>query len=495
MIKAKRYHPLLMLFDVWQLLKNIFFVFIFLFVLKARSQSAFITYGRILFFIVLGAALIYIILRWFTHKYKLDDRSFYLYKGIFNKSEQTIPFSKIQNVNRHTSVFHRLFRMTSISFETGMSGEESAVAFEVISELEARGMEEYMASAVRDDPMTLPSSEIAVEKIGSNRTIHFQPEKKDVLKASFTSLSFLVFVPFLASFYFKVDEIFDVEEKTEGIFSSIIDSWWIITTIVIVLILVSVAFGIVRTFLKYGKYKISSDQDRIYITKGVIDETAFSIAKERVQAIEINQSIMKRILGLAEVKLTSAGSLSLGEDKLEINSLYPFLPTKRAYEMVTELLPAYRVTNEMKRLPRTSFWLGLFNLSWIWIIATVVLFYFKPDILGVEQAWWIISAAMLVTIAVLKWLDYLHSEYILNDHFIQLKRGSLTTTLFLSKRDKVIEVKVTRNIFQKWLGLASIETANRAKPVKHNRITNVPVEFAASFYKWYMGRRNEIEIE
>ncbi|MFF2448825.1 PH domain-containing protein [Neobacillus sp. NPDC058068] len=495
MIPAKRYHPLLMLFDLWSVLKNNFFIFIFLFVIKARSQSPFILYGRILFFIVFGVAFIYIILKWFTHKYELDGRSFHLYKGIFNKSERTIPFSKIQNVNRHTSLFHRLFKVTSISFETGMTGEEAAVKFEVVSQLESLRMEQHITSEVNDNAMNLSPSEIAVKKVDSIRIIHFKPMKKDILKASFTSLSFLVFIPFLLSIYSKIDEILHLEKETEGIFFYIISSWWIVTTIVVVLIMASVAFGIARAFIKYGKYEISSDQNRIYITKGVIDETAFSIAKEKVQAIEIKQSILKRLLGLAEVKLTSAGSLSFGEETLEINSLYPFLPVQRAYEMVSEILPTYEVTPKMKRLPKKSLWVRLFSPSWIWVIATAVLFYFRPAVLGVGQAWWILSAALLLIIIVIRWLDFIHTKYILNDRFIQHKTGSLTTSLFVSKREKVIEVKVTRSIFQKWLGLASIETINRAKPIQHNGIEDVPVEFADSFYKWYMGRRNEIEIE
>ncbi|CAH2714549.1 hypothetical protein BACCIP111895_01721 [Neobacillus rhizosphaerae] len=495
MTKVKRYHPLLMLFDLWQLLKNIFFIFIFLFIIKAGSQSLFITYGRLLFFIVCGVSFIYIILKWVTHKYGLDDRCFYLYKGILCKSERTIPFSKIQNVNRHTSLFHRMFNVTSISFETGMTGEDAAVKYEVVSKKEAERMEEFIASAVHEEAMNLSLLEMAVEKVDSNRVIHFKPMKKDILKASFTSLSFLLFIPLLLSFYSKVDDIFHVVEQTKGIFFSIIGSWWIVTTIVIVLIMASVGFGIARTFLKYGKYEISSDQDRIYITKGVLDETAFSIAKEKVQAIEIKQSILKRLLGFAEVKLTSAGSLSLGEEKLEINSLYPFLPDGRAYDMISEILPAYEVTQKMNRLPKKSLWFRVFSPSWIWMISSAALFYFKPAVLGIEQAWWIISAALLMVVVAARWLDFLHTQYILNDRFIQFKKGSLTTSLFVSKRDKVIEVKVTRNIFQKWLGLASIETINRAKPIQHNEIVDVPVDFAVSFYKWYMGRRKEIEIE
>jgi putative membrane protein len=65
----------------------------------------------------------------------------------------------------------------------------------------------------------------------------------------------------------------------------------------------------------------------------------------------------------------------------------------------------------------------------------------------------------------------------------------------VSKRDKIIEVKVTRNIIQKMLGLASIGTINQAKPVHHAGVDHVSIELAESFYKWYMERRNEIKVE
>ncbi|MBS4192786.1 PH domain-containing protein [Bacillus sp. FJAT-49705] len=502
MTKAKRYNPLLILFDLWLLIKNSIFFVIFLFVIKAGSESTFITYGRIIFFLAFGLTIISIILKWLTHKYELDDRSFHLYKGIFSKSERTIPFSKIQNINRHTSLFHRIFKVTSINFETGMAGEDAAVKFEVISQKEADRMEAHMTSAVRDDLATiLPSDEedisysaMEVKEGKSNRIIHFKPTKNDILKASFTSLSFLVLIPLLSSLYFKINEIFHVEDKAEGIFEKLIGSWWMVTIVFIVLIIASATFGIVRTFLKYGKYEISSDHDRIYIIKGVIDEAAFSIAKEKVQAIEIEQSFLKRVLGLAEVKLTSAGSLSSGEDTHEINSLYPFLPIKRAYELVSEILPYYEVTHKMDRLPQKSLLVRMFMPSWLWIIATIILFYFKPAVLKLEQAWWILSVGLFIIIVVLRLLDFFNTRYILNDHFIQFKKGSLTTSLFVSKRDKIIEVEVTRNIFQKLLGLASIGTINRAKPVHHAGVDDVPLELADSFYKWYMGRRNEIEL-
>ena len=356
MEKVKRYTPLLILFELYKLIKKSIFFVILLFVIKSDSQSNFVIYGRYIFCLVFGITLIVIMLKWFTHKYKLDDTSFHLYEGTFSKSERTIPFSKIQNVNRHTSLFHRIFKVTSISFETGMNGEDATVKFEVISQNEADQIEAHMTNAVRNEwTSTILLSKVDMENVNPKRTTHFKPTRKDILKASFTSQSFLVLIPLIVSFYFKIKDFFHVKEVAEGIFEELTRSWWLITIIIIVLGIASAVFGIVRTFFKYGKYEISSDQERIYITKGLIDEMAFSIAKEKVQAIEIKQSIMKRFLGLAEVKLTSAGNHNLEEGKLEINSLYPFLPIKRAYELISEILPSYEVTSKMTRLPQKIF--------------------------------------------------------------------------------------------------------------------------------------------
>ncbi|MDV2887693.1 hypothetical protein RYX45_21220, partial [Alkalihalophilus pseudofirmus] len=75
--------------------------------------------------------------------------------------------------------------------------------------------------------------------------------------------------------------------------------------------------------------------------------------------------------------------------------------------MVSEILPAYEVTLEMKRLPRKSLWARLLRPSWLWMIITAVLFYFKPAFLGVKLSWWILSAVLLIVIIAARVLDFL----------------------------------------------------------------------------------------
>ncbi len=492
-MKAKRYHFYLVIFELWKLLRNSFFIGFYLYVIKYGEESLLLKYGRIAFVALMFFVVIYILLKWMTHKYELDDQSFHIYKGVFVKSKQTVPFSKIHNITKHTSLFHKIFNMTSIRFETSSTDEDADIVFNVITKDEATRLEEYVTNQSSEEAI---HDEIEEQgQLKSERKIHFSSTRNELIRASFTSLSFLLFIPIVASFYSKLDDIFHIEKEAEGIFSSIINSWWIVTILLVLFILCSVIFGMIRTFLKYGKYEISSDDNRIYIHKGVLEETAFSIAKDKVQAIEIEQSLMKKILGLAEVKLTSVGSMKIGDESLDVNTLYPFLPVKQAYKIISALLPSYKVEEEMVSLPKKSFWVRLLKPSWIWIIATAILFFVKPRFFQLEESWWICSILLLAIIMIVRVLNYLNSGYLLNEQFIQIKYGGLSTTLFVSKRDKIIEVVVTRTLLQKLFGLSSIATTNRANPVEQNKLDDVPIEIGRDFYLWYMARRNEIHTE
>ncbi|MYL64516.1 PH domain-containing protein [Bacillus hwajinpoensis] len=490
MMSFKRYSLWMIAFDTWKLGKSAIFFLVYFFLIKGSSDSFFFVYGRPAVLILLGLSVVRIVLKWFTKKYCLDDHAFHLHEGIFTKSKRTIPFTKIENINEHTSFFHRLTGTTSIIFETGMKGDEAAVEFDIVSRSQANALKEHVS--IKLEKKETEVLDAAEEKELSDRGIHFRAQKKDLLKASFTSLSFLFFVPLIASFYSKLDDMFGVEKDAEGLIAFLLQSGWLIATIVLLVILVSVGFGITRTFLKYGGFEITSDADRIYIQKGVLDATKFSISKHRVQAIEIHQTMLKRLFGLAEVKLTSVGEARSDEEKLESNSLYPFLPVHRAYEMIEEILPTYKVTEKMNQLPRASLWIRLMRPSFLWIIGTGVVWYFKPDILNVP--WWVLSLILLLIVSVIRYFDYKNTKYRLNEAFVQFKTGGLSTSLFVTKRSKVIEISVKRGFVQKQCGLASVDMVNRSKPVHHSGIEDVPQELAGAFYHWYLGRGKEVQL-
>lgn len=486
----KRYSPLTIAFHIWGVLKFFFFGFLYLFIFNRDAD--WIGYGRIIAIALLILSIILVIFKWLTTTYKIDEVAFYLREGFFTKHKRTIPFSKIQNVSRHTTLLHKLLGKTSLKFETGMSGEGGTIKFEVVTKDEADHLEDWVEKSSRKESV---HEEEMVEEAIEEKKLHFAASKKDILKASMTSLSFLLLIPALASLYFMINDFINVEKEAEGVIQFILGAWWLTTIVVVFLIVASTLFGMIKTYIKYGNYRIHSDDERIYISRGVLDEVSFSISKEKVQAIEITQTLTKRILRIAEVKLTSAGQTGGGDSAMETSSLFPFLPQKDAFRLISEILPDYEVEERMNKLPKNALFARLLKPSWLWIFATALLYYFQPNLLNMNIPWWVLSLVLLMLVGLIRVLDYYNSRYVLNERFIQLKTGSLSTALFLTRRDKVIEIEMNRGPLEKLLGIAKITTINRAQPVRHTHMYGVPESFRLAFYQWYKQRGSEIEIK
>ncbi|MFT8319519.1 MAG: PH domain-containing protein [Bacillus sp. (in: firmicutes)] len=401
------------------------------------------------------------------------------------KSYRTVALNKIQNIQRRTTILHRMGRATSLTLETGETSDESSISFVAISEKEADWIERSI-NGNQDILEKVVKEEMEGNENDKERIIHFKAVKKDLIRASFTSLSFLAIIPFFSTVYFHIDDVFRLDTITEDIVHIVFRYWWVIFLVFVVFLIAGILFGIVRTFWKYGNYEISSDANKIYIKKGLVEEISFSILKEKVQAIEIKQTLMKRLLRITEVKLISAGDT--GESELETNSLYPFLPNKRAYEIIHELLPEYEVEQVMERLSKKALIARLVRPSYLWIVATLAIMYFWPS-------FWYVSVIIFIFMYLHRVLDFLHSGYVINNEFIQIKKGSFSTTMFMTKRKKVIEIEVLCTKWQRFFGLATIDLINRSKPIIHTNIKDIPLHKAASFYTWYQKRIKEISTK
>ncbi|MFP3386588.1 hypothetical protein, partial [Tritonibacter sp. SIMBA_163] len=59
------------------------------------------------------------------------------------------------------------------------------------------------------------------QKQPEQRIIHFQPSRRNLLKASMTSFSFLLLIPLLASLHYNVSEFLSLEESLDSIGTSL----------------------------------------------------------------------------------------------------------------------------------------------------------------------------------------------------------------------------------------------------------------------------------
>ncbi|SDC95941.1 putative membrane protein [Terribacillus halophilus] len=499
-METRRYHPAIMLFGIAKAIRN-WIVPLIIVTIFNNADNWWGTYAKYIVLAIMLLSIVSDILTWFTEKYAADEHAFHLYRGIFSKTSRTVPFEKIQNITKHTNLLHRLLGLTAIKFETG--SKEKAVEFKVLTKEEASRLEQLTITdspeqadigqratseeddLIRDDTVSEQTVSIAQE-----RTVHFKPTKKELIKASFTSLSFLLVPPLLVSFVLKFDIFFDWSDVRQ--YLPLLKIWWISTLGLIGIIVVSLLFGMWRVLLKYSNYELASDEANIYIQTGLVSESFFSIRKDRVQGIEISQPILHRLLGLAKVKLISTGSLDISEDTEEINSLYPYFTLKQAQQLIAAILPEYEVEFSMHKLQQKVLFYRLLQPSFIWLAVTITMYFWRPEVFGYQISWWMVSIIALILIEGYRYLNFKHSGYLVSERFLQMKTGAFTTTLFVTKRNKMIEISKTQNPLQRWLGLATIESINRAKPVLHNEMKDVPAREAERFYIWFHQRANDV---
>lgn len=484
---AKRYHPAYLLVELFGFLRNSFFFILILFVFNFNVMTGWILFAKIAFLAVTLFTVGKIFLSWRLHTYEVDHSSITLREGIFVKKVRTIAFDRVQNKKTSTTFIHNWFGLTSLTLETGTASEDASVRFPVLKRQEADEIVRVIESGTQNVPLTAGSedaegTETETEApVKNERREYFRSTKKDTLRAAFTSLSFLAIFPLLLALYFQIDDFFSLEDEAENAFLFFADNLWLIAPLFVVAILISSVIGYVQTTIRYGNYRIEADSDRIYITRGVGQVHTFTIQRNKVQAIQIEQPLLKRIWGIVEIKLISAEALSAGTE-VETNSLYPFMKTEEAYKLLNELLPQYTVQDNLSRLPRNTIWLKLLRPYYAAVIAAVGLWFFQPSLLWIAGILFVLSLGSRL-------FEYFFTRYALEGDSIQIRTGGFTTTTFITRRERVQEIEVSQSRLQRAFGVGSLGFANRAKPVHFSSIRDVPDGMRDDFKHWFVQRK------
>jgi putative membrane protein len=472
----KKYHPAMMVVELVTFIKGIFGPFLLLFVLKASSTSTWVIWGRYLLLIGSFGAIVWIILKWQFHRYEISGNTIVFREGIVVKKQRSVSCDRIQNQKSNTTFVHQWFGLNSLTLETSITVEDASFHFPVITVEEK---ERIIKQVEQHQNISEPKMEDHPAETSPVRSIHFRSTKRDMVKASFTSLSFLAIFPLLSALYFNLADFFQIEKTAKNAFDYLLMNKWMLAAIFVLAMLISVVIGFIKTSVKYGNFVISDDEERIFIEKGVGNVIRFSIQKSKIQAVMIEQSLLKRLLGLASIKLLSAGGSK--EDQHEIGYLYPFMPKHEAYKMLQTILPQYQLKEHMERFPIKVLWLKLLHPYYVTILALVGFLILKRE--------WLWLAAVIFLISILaRILDYLFTSYIRHGDTIQIRKGGFTNETFVTHRKRIQQITVKHSWMQRRFGVATLIFTNKAKPQHESKLYGVSSEEASIFYTWYKNK-------
>ena len=465
-----KYPTIKILYDVLDIVKNNFFLLIIVFIVNIQNDSTFMNVVRLGLIAILALTFLSRLKELVFTKVTFAADGVRVYTGMISKSERFVPREKFENVQTSTNVLQRLFGANSVTMETGDATGDVMLKF--IKHAELKKIEAYVLSASDDTVISLQHED--------DKGVLFTPTIQDLLKASLTSFSFLAIIPIAINAWsdLKLEKFIDGDAMKLPL--------WLTLLLILLAIIVALVIGLLKTFNSYYQYKISMDEERIYVRKGWLSKQHFSIRKEKVQAVIYKQNWYQKLLRVTTIRLISTGEIMKSEDH-QINEFFPYLPTAKADELIATMLPQFtrkEMTHMTSKKAKKLIWLrppifsiivALFGL-WQWIF-------------------YIIGAIVFVLTYVNRIVTYKNLAFTLQDQLVQVQSGAFIVETIVTKRPKLIEIEYEHSLLQRKIGVMSMKISNRAQPIHVTELKDIDAELQKELTIWFEQRAKEVRID
>jgi putative membrane protein len=309
--------------------------------------------------------------------------------------------------------------------------------------------------------------------------------------------------------------VFDFNNAVEWLTRSAFNKYAlpIIITTIVSIFLFLLLLGIINTAISYGGFKARRRGGRIEVERGLLSRQYRSVAISRIQAIEIRQSFIRRLIGYAELKLLTVDSISTDSNQQNNQALqtsglvvHPFVKMNRIAGILEGLTPEFNnrpAATEVQSLPgvalrrsinRRAVIPGLFYVAaalGVTVLASLAPFLSPRVAWTVPIALWILVLILVVLQLVGGILWYRHAGYACNAGMLLIRQGGYSQVTTIVPRHKIQWAATRQNPFQRLSGLATL-IATTAAGVKGTAVSlrDLRLEDAYACLDWIRPRRH-----
>ncbi len=285
--------------------------------------------------------------QWLAFRYRLDGDDLIIDSGVLSRRRRVIPVARIQNVDLKQSALERLARVAELRIETASGGAETEAGLAVLAVDAARALQEELLSRragsgsgpgatdrVGTGPTTHPPADAEGMRPGQAPDSHrataraaaraLAPPEEELLRLSLTDLAIAgatsneagLIAAGLATAMEVLDDLGGLarvdawlqsvfeQGAALGITGALLVGAGLVVGFVVLGWLVSIVATVVR-FYGFTLTRVGDDLRREY---GLLSRHHSTVPLKRVQAIRIEATLLRRPLGLAALKIETAGA-------------------------------------------------------------------------------------------------------------------------------------------------------------------------------------------
>jgi putative membrane protein len=270
-----------------------------------------------------ASAVIGSVIRWVRFSYRLDGGTLIVRGGLLQRWERTLPPARIQSVDVVQKLTHRVFGVVELRVEVvGGTGTEASLV--ALKPEEARDLRALLMADHGEGFDT-----------GQPALVQMRPA--DLLLAGVTGGRVAV-VAAMAAWAFQILPEGTFVETLDRLVGADRSDLATIVVIVGVLLLASVLISLVSTILVYWDFTARRQGDRLIITRGLLQTRRSIVPVARIQAIRIEENLIRRALGLASLRVLTAGYGRGSGDEQQSSMLVPVAGRQRCLTLAEALL-------------------------------------------------------------------------------------------------------------------------------------------------------------
>lgn len=439
MFNFQRQHPVAAVSKTLrEIRQNIISILVTLFVGASSEAIPF----HLLVYIGVPLLFVFGVLSWFRFQYKIEDGELHIKSGIFVRKNLFLTKDRVQVIDISSGVIQRMFGLVRVDIQTAGSSSRDA-SLEAVTFEHAKEVYHLL----RDEEDSEKSEK--AEGNGEKKVKKFILPGKDLLIAASTSGRFGIILSVMGTIFSQIEPVIRESEIFDYLFSlmpSQTDSLMVIT-IIFLFIAVAWLFSFFSTLFMYGDFGVEVKNDELIISRGIFEKKRITVPYNRIQAIYINEGVLRQPLGYASVHLESAG---YGDDKGTGSlMLFPLIARKKLSKLLSELVPQHHKEIEGFRPPFRSLRRYIFRSAFIVTAITAAVY------------WLLYSAGWIWIFPVLSvlwgWLKYHDTGISWDSDTLILRNRTISKTTSIIKRKRVQDISITQSPIQRYRNLVTIE--------------------------------------
>lgn len=477
MTTPRRLHPAAMFFNFIKLIKDtILGLGIGLIVTFQESIFYFVIFASffIFFFIVSS------ILSWLRFTYRVENNELRIEQGVFIRKKRYISINRIHKIDLTANVIHRIFKLVNVQIDTASSGEGAEVNLSAVTTSEGIKLRQ----ALKKSPLK------SAEEAEREGRIDYPKEKiswKRLFIAGTTSGSVGIILAAVFAGFSQIQQLIP-----ENVYESTFN-WLFGLGIVLIVFLSIIAlfilwlFGIAGTMIKYGNFTIEKREKELFIKRGLLETKELTIPFERIQAIGVEQTIIRQPIKFVQVFAVVAGGSFDNMEPFPV--LFPIMRESEVDSFLKKFVPDYQFTNEkLIPLPKRARKFYLFNNSIIFILLFIPILYFFPSF-----SW--IPFIFIVLSLWYGWLQHKDGGYYIDEKQFVLRKRTVNKVLISTHHHRIQALEKKQHFIQAKQHLATTEVSllGSGGLGSHYSLRHLEDEDANKIADWYSYRKKEVQ--